>query len=443
MRQKGRRAATALVALALPALALTACGSSSEGSASSSGEPAASSSEASAAASSAPASSAAAVDPVDYSGTLSIWYPYNEGTPGLLAAITEWNDSFTALYPDVTIEGEFVDPAKFSQKLIAANATGQGPDVAFIAGPTIPDLAQAEVIADITAEWAGFADASQFPEAVLTGGNTYDGKQYAVQAFGNLEGLYVNTTMLTELGLEIPTDKASFEAALAAAKDAGKVGFTGTAMGGVAGEFFSVPFYATNGWTYQDPTNPGLQDALVTQATWVANGWRQANDASGWVGTENFLTGKYLFSQDGNWQLTNIGENAKFEWDVINVPGVQDRAVIGGESFAIGINSQNKPLAWAYISEALMSTSGGEIAAKAGSVPLRADVASSAIVTGDPHLATFAAGAAQSIAIPLTSNSAKVSALLGDTYNTVIAGQMTGEEGAQKIYDELPALLTP
>ena len=66
-----------------------------------------------------------------------------------------------------------------------------------------------------------------------------------------------------------------------------------------------------------------------------------------------------------------------------------------------------------------------------------------AIVTGDPHLATFAAGAAQSIAIPLTSNSAKVSSLLGDTYNSVIAGQMTGEEGAQKIYDELPALLTP
>lgn len=424
MRRTTRRGTTTVLALAIPALVLAGCGSAADDAG---GSPAAT----------------GTTGEVDYSGTLTLWYTYNEGTPGLLAAVGEWQKQFQSEHPDVEFDGQYVDYTQFTQKVIAANVAGKGPDIMFVAGPTIPDLAQAETILDLTSEWEAFSDASQFPTAILEGGNSFDGKQYGVQAFGNIEGMYVNKTLLATLGLEVPTDKAEFEAALDAATKAGSVGFTGAAMGAEAGEFNVAPLAATLGWSYEDPTNAGMQDALVMQEQWVEKGWRQKNDSTGFVSTDNFLTGKYLFAQDGNWQLTNFTDNATFDWEVISVPGVQDRALIGGESFAIGSTTKNKGLAWAFISESLMSKTGGEIAAKAGSIPLRADVAEGDAVTSNPSLATFADIATRSISIPLNANSGKVSTLLGDTYNLVVAGQIKGEEGAKKIFAELPDLLAP
>lgn len=376
----------------------------------------------------------------ELSGTITVWHNYNEAVPGLFEAMNTWVSNFETAHPDVTVNAEYADFDTIGQKLIAANTAGETPDVMVIAPANLPDLQQAGVLADLTDLWAGYADRSQYsPE--LNAALQLDGKQVALQVYGNITGIYTNTSLLEELGLEPPTDVASFEAALEAAVAAGKEGFTGVAAAGGAGEFSGAGLFASQGWSYQDAGNAGLKSSLTQQVEWIENGWRSTNDSTGFVATDNFLTGDYLFAQDGNWQLANYADNATFEWTVGTVPGVYDTALLGGEAIAMGADSENPDAAWAFIEESFLSAEGQIIAAQAGSIPMRADVASTEVVTGDPALVGFSEIASNAIALPIGTNSGKVTTLIGDTYSAVIAGTETPEEAASKIAAELPDLL--
>lgn len=376
----------------------------------------------------------------ELSGNLTVWHNYNESVPGLFNAMKTWISNFEAAHPGVTVTDEYSDYDGFAQKVIAASIAGEAPDVIVITAPDIPNLYEAGAIADLTPLWNSYPDKDQFPAAVEDV-LVLDGKQAAVQGFGNITGIYSNMSLLNELGLDMPTDAASFEAALQAATAAGKNGFTGVAMAGGAGEFFGSGLFASQGWSFSDPTNPGLGLSLAQQEKWVQNGWRSPNDSTGFVATDNFLTGNFLFAQDGNWQLQNYKENATFDWTVGTIPGIYETAVMGGEVAAMGANSQNPDAAWAFIKESFLDASGLQVAAEAGSIPLRADMQDNPTIVNDPALAGFAQLASNAIAIPLGANSGQVSALIGDNYSEVVAGTKSAVAATEAITGQLPGLL--
>lgn len=373
----------------------------------------------------------------DFSGTLTVWHNYDEGVPGLNNAMNVWAGMFEEMYPEVSVQLELSDYDGFAQRLLAASVAGESFDVAIIAAFNLPELYQAGVVDAIDDLWAAYPDAGLFPADVIDVLVADDGAQFGTQAFGNIPGLYVNLDLLDELGLDIPTTEAEFEAALAAANDAGYVGVTGVGMAGGAGEFNMLPWAVSKGWSFTDPTNEAMRDMLQQQERWVAEGWRSANDSTGFVATDNFLAGDHLFAQDGNWQLSNYINNAPFEWTLITIPGLFDGGALGGEALAIGAEAQRE-MAWAFITEVLLSEAGQQVAAEALSVPLREGVDLS---SADDSLVPFAELVSGAVAIPLSANSAAISTLLGDNYSEVIAGAKDADAAADAIFAELPGLL--
>ncbi|MCC5950286.1 MAG: extracellular solute-binding protein [Nitriliruptoraceae bacterium] len=373
----------------------------------------------------------------EFSGTLTVWHNYDEGVPGLFNAMNTWAEMFEEMHPDVTVQLEQADFDGIAQRLIAATVADEPVDVAILSAFNLPELYQADAVQSISDLWEGYEDRGLFPEDVANVLVASDGEQFGTQAFANVPGMYVNLDLLDELGLDLPTTRDEFEAAMDAAADAGFVPFTGVAADGGAGEFNVMPFFASQGWSFADPTGDGLREALQIQQTWLDNGWRSANDSTGFVATDNFLAGDHLFAQDGNWQLSNYIDNAPFEWDVLTIPDLFDGAALGGEALAVGSNAQ-VDMAWAFITDVMLSEQGQIVAAEALSVPLREGVDTG---DADPRLGSFADLVEGSILIPLGDNAGQVSTLIGDAYSEMVAGAITADEAADRIYEELPGLL--
>jgi len=303
----------------------------------------------------------------------------------------------------------------------------------------LPEMVKAGAIQPLEEYRDGYADADQFPENTQ-GAGVYDGQQYAVQAFTNIEGILYNKTILDEVGVEVPTDLDELEAAMAAAKAAGYNAFTTAAPPGTGGEFNLVPWLVSAGWSYEDACHPGAAEVLTRLEGWREQGYFSANDASGFNAEKNFTTGQYAFAEGGNWNLGTFETDLDFEWGVAVLEGF-DAALLGGEVIAIGADAADPELAWRFIEETLLSAEAGEDFAGAGSVPLRADVAETEVVTGDVNLSAYATIAGASVGNPANENTAQISDVIGGAFNEFVAGQLSAEEAAGRICDEVTPLM--
>lgn len=443
-RGRRRRWAVLPVLLTLAAVG-AACGGDDEDAATTAAAPAATSEAATGeavtsgtevATSSAEATTAAAEE--ELSGTVTVWHYYDEGAGGLFPLIDTWKKNFEAAHPDVTVEFQYQPYDQMTSKVTAAAAAGKGPDIVMPAGPFLPEMVKAGAIEPIDSYWDAYADKGLFP-APTQDNNIIDGKRMATQFYTNVVGVYYNTKILTEIGAEPPTSVAEMEAAMEKAKAAGYTGFTTSAATGAGGEFFLVPWLLGTGWTYDNAAAPEALGILQTLEGWRDKGYLSKNDAAGFTATPNFATGKYLFAQEGNWNLSTV-DKAGVDYGIAVFPGV-DRAVIGGELVALGANSKNKDLAWAFVQETYLSKQGGLDAVTAGSIPLRSDLAEEPSVTENEKLADFTKIASGSVPTPLVKGAGKVSASIGDAFNQLVAGKFTAQQAAEQIAEQVPPLI--
>jgi len=401
------------------ALALVAgCGADDEGAAESGGQ------------------QAAAKEPT---GTVTIWHYYDEGAGGLYEKLGPWQQAVEAKYPKVKVNFEYVPYDQMTSKVTAAAAAQKGPDVVLPTAPFMPEMIKAGALAPIDELWNGYADRGQFPAQIIDS-LKYKGKLYGVQAYTNIVGLVYNQKILDEIGVEVPKNLDELEAAMAKAKAAGYTPLTVDAPNGAGGEFNLVPFMASAGWTYEEPTQQGGLDAVRRVGSWSEKGYINKSDSGGFNGATNFTTGKYAFAVAGNWNLGTFEKELDFPYGVA-VPEGLDRAVIGGEVISIGSNAKDPQTAWKVMEEMLLTREGGLQAADAGSIPLRKDVVESPQVKEERYLERYATIASQSIGLPLLENSGKVSDVLGGAYNELIAGKLSGDEAASRIAEELPPLM--
>jgi len=212
------------------------------------------------------------------------------------------------------------------------------------------------------------------------------------------------------------------------------------APGGAGGEFTLVPLMASAGWSYEDPTNAGGLDAVRRVGTWVERGFINKSDSGGFNSATNFSTGKYAFAIAGNWNLPTFKKALGSDYGVATPEGL-DRALIGGETLAVGANAKDPAAAWAVIQEMLLTREAAQSIAEAGSVPLRKDVAEEAARAADPLLSEFSGIAERSIALPLLKESGKVSDAIGGAFNELVAGKISGDEAADRIAEEVPPLV--
>jgi multiple sugar transport system substrate-binding protein len=189
-----RRAIGAGIALAV-GVALTGCGSSGGGDASVSGDG-------------------------DYTGPkvqISFWNGWTGGAAPVL--VPKLIEKFNSEHDNIEVKNVPQEWADIASKMPLAIKAGKGPDVAVLHGDDLATYAAQKLLlpSDDIAKNLDYS-AEDFPKGVFDKGS-YKDTQYALPWSVTPLGLYINKDVAAKAGItEVPTDKASYTAALDALK---------------------------------------------------------------------------------------------------------------------------------------------------------------------------------------------------------------------------------
>ncbi len=418
--RRSRRCAAAVAAGAAALLALAACSSGG---------------------SSSPSSSSTSAG-----GSLSVWTYFN--TPQLSAEINTYTSIFKKQHPGVSVSVLHIPYAQFDGKLIAAAAAGTGPDVIFYVDGDVAELANGGALANISSDWSAFPQASLFPSTSVLKVN---GDVYGVQGGVDVLGLWYNKTLMAKLGIAgPPTTIAQLNADLAIAKAKGYEGITFSGTPDNTGEWQMYPWATSYGFSYADPQEKPLAEALALGQSWVDDGY-VSRDVSTWeqdVPFQQWTAGNVLFAENGEWNTTTAEQDAKFSYGVAPLPiGPAGKVYLAGTGVDVGAFSKSSALAWDYVQDAALSQT-GELAALSdtGLIPMRSDLATAPQVKSQPITSAFMSiVSTQGSPYPATAipqkNVAAVEKLVGEAWSAVLDGQQTPQSAAQSVIQQLQPLL--
>lgn len=377
--------------------------------------------------------------------TITVWHYYS--LDNQVAMLDQFKADFESSHEGVTVEDVYVPQDQLNSKLVAAVGTQTGPDVVVFDGYSATTLIGGGALAPLTEQWNAFDGSSQIAEGAVT---KVDGEVYSVQGYVNLLGLIYNKTILDELGVQPPTTIDELETDLAAAVAAGHQGITLAGQPDVQGAFQAYPWLTDAGFTYSDPQAAALVDAFTRIRGWVDKGWLSPQ-VSTWdqnVPFSEFMNGDTAFAENGNWQLSALAADAKFDYGVVPIPvGESGKVYLGGEAEAVGAFSKNPDLAWEYLTETFFSKDGQLTAlAKVGSIPTRSDAAGDDAISSDPYLSAYSEAIAKQGApfpdtvIPPANNEAVILAN-GQAWSAALGGQTTPQKAADDFLAALKPLL--
>jgi len=284
------------------------------------------------------ASAGAVTGEGDYSGPkvdITFWHGWTGGAAPTL--VPKLIDKFNAEHDNIVVKAVPQEWGDISAKLPLAIKAGKGPDVAVLHGDDLATYAAQKLLlnADDIVKALGYS-ADSFPPEVYDKGN-YKGVQYAVPWSVTPLGLYVNKEVMAKGGVtEIPTDKASYEAALKSLKDAGVQGewvdgyvFTGTF------EFESLLWQFGGDLYNKDVTEATFNsDAGVEALTWmkslIDDGYSPPNVAQD-GDIKALLAGDTAFNWNGVWQTTNTAFDG-LDWAAAPVPQIGTEKAVWSSS---------------------------------------------------------------------------------------------------------------
>lgn len=278
----------------------------------------------------------------DYTGpkvSLNLWNGFTGGDGDIFKKLV---DQFNTEHANIALTVATYKWEDYYAKLPGAVSSGNGPDIAVMHMDMLATFAARKVIQPVDDVATALAlTESDFAATVWKGG-LYQSKRYGIPLDMHPVGLYYNKTLLQQAGLDPskpPTDRSSFEAALAALKKAGIQGF------------WISPFQFTGGMTAYSLVHQfggALYNADATKATFnsepaveavswltklIADGHSPAN-----VGQDaDYLalkSGKNAFNVNGIWQVNDLKKSPEVQWGVAAVPQI-------GAKKAVWANSHN------------------------------------------------------------------------------------------------------
>jgi multiple sugar transport system substrate-binding protein len=147
--------------------------------------------------------------------TLTFWHGYSDAeADSLNALLDEWNSA----NPDIQVEPLYVNNDKALQKLTVALQGGEPPDITYQYGSSLPQLAEAPGLVDLT-DWVQEPDVNW--EDFIPGARTaatFDGKVLGLPALIDDLAIVYNKTLFDDAGLEYPNDQWTWDDLRAAAK---------------------------------------------------------------------------------------------------------------------------------------------------------------------------------------------------------------------------------
>lgn len=259
--------------------------------------------------------------------TLAFWF---EGeSPATLALFQGAADSFMAANPGVTIELTAYSFDDMLRTLPLALDGGTGPDIA-----AVPPLTQGSdryalaghlAMLTETAEERGWLD--HYSADILAYNNpAIPGEIYGIPYQTNTVGVYYNSQIFEELGLEVPTSIAEFETLMETVKQAGYIPIV---VGGLDGWPLSHIFEQLVHTNIEiehiakleqlDPNehynSPGIVEAATKLLEWAQNGWIDPNALSTNYADANsqFISGRAALSVTGTWIQADYATQPEFE----------------------------------------------------------------------------------------------------------------------------------
>ena len=147
--------------------------------------------------------------------TLTFWHGYTDAeADSMNALLDEWN----ADNPDIQVEPLFVNNDKALQKLTVALQGGEPPDITYQYGSSLPQLAQAPGLVDLT-DWVHRPEVNweDFVAGARTA-STFEGKILGVPALIDNLAVVYNKTLFDQAGMDYPNDQWTWDDFRAAAK---------------------------------------------------------------------------------------------------------------------------------------------------------------------------------------------------------------------------------
>jgi multiple sugar transport system substrate-binding protein len=134
--------------------------------------------------------------------TLTFWHGYQDAEEDSLnALLDEWN----ADHPDIQVDPLYVNNDKALQKLTVALQGGEPPDITYQFGSSLPQLAEAPGLMDLT-DWVQQPDVNW--EDFIAGARTaatFDGKVLGIPSLIDNLALVYNKGLFDAAGLDYPT----------------------------------------------------------------------------------------------------------------------------------------------------------------------------------------------------------------------------------------------
>jgi len=290
--------------------------------------------------------------------TLSNW-----GDPGDKAVYDAAIARFNQSYPNVKVVDNFTPITTWTEyvnKLVAAQAAGQAPDVINIALEGLRLGVSKEMFGSINhyleSDPAGAALAADI-DPTLMKSLAVDGEQYLMPSTWNQMLIYYNTKMFKDAGIARPADNWTWDDFNTIAKKL----TTGTGSSKVYGfglpnfNFGLTPWLYSNGtsqlnsdWTASNLTDAKVAASYQYAADLVKNG--QAPAPKGADPYQLFPAGKVAMTGAGHWVVGGFLKAGFKDWDILPWPtGTTQGTVFGSSGFGISPSSQSKDLAWELI----------------------------------------------------------------------------------------------
>jgi multiple sugar transport system substrate-binding protein len=318
---------------------------------------------------------------------LSFWNGFTGGDGPYMQKMV---DQFNAEHDNISIKPNTIQWADYYQRLPAAVTAGKGPDVGVMHLDQLATNAARQVIipVDDLAKSLKLTE-KDFTKEVWDAG-VYNGKRYGIPLDVHSLAMYYNTDHFAKAGITTPpTDKASFEDALAKLKAAG----------------YATPFWMPALWPshlmdlsllWQNGGEPYAKDgskatfdskagveALAWQTSMVEKGY-SPKDVAIDAQYVAFKNGETSITWDGIWQINDLKASG-LPFAAAPIPTIGSEPAVWANSHNFYLPRQAKPdqhkLTAAQVFISWMSEHSGEWAGS-GLIPARKSVRDSGVLKG-------------------------------------------------------------
>lgn len=292
---------------------------------------------------------------------------------------------------DVSVNVQYIPFGDYKKQLSVAIASDSLPDLIMIDNPDHAAFASMGIFEDITERMNAWDGKDNYFEGPMAS-TMLDGKYYGLPVTSNCLALFYNEDMLSEAGVEPPTNWAELQEAAKKLTTDEVFGLGVAAPKNEQATFQFLPWIISAGGSYDKVNSPETISALTLWADLIEDG-SMSKETINWAQGDvqkQFSAGKLAMFEGGSWAVPQIEEDSPdLNWGVVKIPRDQEFAsVLGGENIGI-IKGKNVDLAWEFLKHVGSFDTVKDFLAPTGYFPPRKDVAQDPIWTEDPIRKVF------------------------------------------------------